>query len=170
MPGGYPSFNPFIHLPIPSILPTICPPSIHPFTHPSRLFNYPFIYPPTHHSIYLPTIFSSSTHPSVFPHHPSILLYTYPSIFFPSLIPPPANALNRSGVGVGRDLEQWKNVPPRATPILQQETGRASITYQGVEHSVLKAAEIQKFLRRVASGVICILASTFPWKAEGMAK
>lgn len=70
-------------------------------------------------------------------------------------------------MGVGRDLEQWKNVPPRATPILQQEAGRASITYQGVEHSVLKAAEIQKFLRRVASGVICILASTFPWKAEG---
>lgn len=57
MPGGYPPFNLFIHVPIPSILPTICPPSTHPFTHPSRLFNYPFIYPPTHHSIYLPTIF-----------------------------------------------------------------------------------------------------------------
>lgn len=77
----------------------------------------------------------------------------------------------RLGLEVGRDLKQWKNVPPPAMLILQQEAGRASITYQGVEHSALKAIEIQeKFLRRVASGVICILASAFQWKVEGAVK
>jgi hypothetical protein len=40
-----------------------------------------------------------------------------------------------------------------------------------VGRSVRKVAELQSlFLRREASGTICILAGAFRWKVEGMAK
>lgn len=72
-------------------------------------------------------------------------------------------SMTRSGVGVERDLEKWEDAPSLAKLTLQQESGRVG------EHQVVGGAfcpvgsrNLENiFLRREASGAICILAGAF---------
>lgn len=172
--GGYPSFNLFIYLAIPSILPITCPPSP-PSIYPSTLclFNHPFIYPPTHHSIHLPTIFfifHSSIYPLISPIYSIIHLSSHPLSILPSLLQQMLSTVSmaRSGLGVGRDSEQWKECSSTCNADIPAGGRKGEHQVPRVEHSVPKAVETQgKFLRRVVSGVICILASAFQWKVGG---